>query len=380
MLIQRILDSPGRVLEKMAGTKVFARICGNPWLATAVLSAIVLFFSFPPYDALFGNRPLSRPWSFIFIQGEAPFTYHNFGEGSHGSKLAFRFVPAIILNFLNIHSLLPAFIFQLFTMILFYYLMIILFNRLFGDKKKSFIYSLPFCFVMAGHVYCSDVRGIFDTLALDFLLGALLVRDKVFVIPFLLLGYFTDERALIVSTGFFLINAFKQGNFKDIRNLRNSALTKPNIYLFISWFSYLVIRYYLTTVCGLHIGKGGMNLFMSQINKTFFTIYVGLEGFLIPFVLVIYLLLRDRVFAFTALFIMSFFVLLYVAQSVFDIDRSMAYSILILILITLLFDELVPRGKAYKITGWLIIINLLYDVCYPMPAQLYRMKFITHIF
>ena len=346
------------------------------------LTAIVIFFSFPSYDVALLTTEMDPHWDAIFLQAREPFTNHNYlyVEGAHETKLSFRFVPAIILNILNINSKILALIFQLFNLIIFYYLLILNFNKLFENRKKSFLYALPICFIISGHVYTSDYRGIFDTLALDFLLISLYFRNKIFVIFPLLLAYFTDERALIASPGLFILNSICKNNFGEIKRLILQAILISSVYLYTSWMIYFILRFWLTTNYGLATDLGGVNLFYEQFNKSFYTIYVGLEGFIIPFGLILYLLFKKKTYAFMIFFIFYFLLIFWAAQSVYDISRSMSYIILFVIILLVLMDNLCSRLIAEKLIFWVTIINIFSMFSYPLFAQLYRMIFISNRF
>jgi len=379
-MINNILSYPGVILEQIIRSRYFTTIASNPVLATIILVAIVLFWSFPSYDIAIYTNEMSENWDSIFLQAKEPFVNHNhlYAHGSHAEKLAFRFVPPVILSILHMDNLLAALLFQFLTLILFYYLLICVLNKLLTDKIKAFLFALPICFVIAGHVYISDYRGIFDTLALDFLLIAILFRDKIYVIVLLLLAYFTDERALIASPAIFLINIFTANSYENIKSTIKSLLYSSNIYLLVSWILYLLIRFSLFLAFGLSTGTGDIGLFIVQINKTFFTFYIGLEGFIIPFFLTGFFLLKKRIYTFFILTVFSFLLIFYAAQSVIDITRSMSYLILFIILITLLIDKFYVKETSVKIIAWVIILNILYDDSFPLLAQIYRMKFITH--
>ncbi|MCX6188989.1 MAG: hypothetical protein NTW54_05220 [Bacteroidetes bacterium] len=167
-MINRLLTYPGSLLMKISNRRFFSVITSSTWKATLTLVIIVAFFSFPSYDAAFASQKMGKTWEFVFEQGKDPFTFHYSGYNSHTSNLAFRFVPAIVLNILHIDKLVPAFLFQFCTMVAFYLLLMTLFKRLFNDSTKAFIYALGICFIIEGNVYCNDARGMFDTLALDF--------------------------------------------------------------------------------------------------------------------------------------------------------------------------------------------------------------------
>jgi len=380
-MIKEILRYPEKVLGVVINTRFFSILLSFPLLTTLTLVIIAAFWSFPSYDLMFINTDMHQNWTAIFLQAEDPFLDHKdiYSHGSHSEKLAFRFVPALLLHILHIDNILPALIFQFLTLVLFYYLLVIIFNKLFVEKKKAFLYALPFCFVISGHVYASDYRGMFDTLALDFILIAILFRDKIYVVIPLLLAYFTDERALIASPAIFLLNIFISGNYTTLHSIFKEIVRVSNIYLISSWIIYFMCRITLHYTLGLTSGSGeDCFLFLEQINKTFYTIYIGLEGFIIPFIFIIYYLLKNKNYTYSLLIILSFLLLFFVAQSVLDINRSMSYVILIQILIILLFDRFYSKETVFKIIALVIMINIFYDDFYPFLAQVYRMKFITH--
>jgi len=379
-MIKKVLSYPGFLLGKLIKTKLFETVSSNPLLATLTLVMLVVFWSFPSYDVAYVTHEMDANWAAIFLQAREPFTDHSnlYSIYNHASKLAFRFVPALFLNILHIKTVTQALIFQFFTLILFYYLLITLFNKLFKDHVKAFVYALPICFVMAGHVYTIDYKGVFDTLALDFLLLSFLLRKKVYVVIPLLLAYFCDERALTAAPAFFLANICEENTYENLKSILNGFKLPSNVYLFSSWAVYFMMRFYLAFRFGLKIKSGGTSLFFEQINQTFHTIAVGLEGFLIPFAFIVRDLYRKKVFVFSALLIFSFFIVVYIAQSVIDTSRSMSYVILILILILVLMDRLYSRETSFEIIALVTVINILYLDCYPLLAQLYRMRFITH--
>ena len=360
---------------------ILNKITSTPSRAALILTDIVLFFSFPSYDVALVTNEMDAHWDAIFRQAKEPFVNHNhwYAEGTHEAKLSFRFVPAIIFNILRIHSLVPALVFQFLTVVLFYYLLILIFNKLFEDRTKAFCFALPICFIISGHVYISDYRGIFDTLALVFLLIALYFRNNIYVVIPLLLAYFTDERALIASPGLFLINIIERNSFEKIKSILNGISFDSNMYLFTSWVTYFALRFYLSVALGLTTDPVDLNLFLEQIGKSFYTIYIGLEGFIIPFGLIIYVLLKQRMYAFSALLILSFLLICWAAQSVFDIDRSMSYVLFVVIILLILIDKFFSKQNASNIILFVTVLNIVYiGSSYPFIAQLYRMKFITH--
>ena len=92
-----------------------------------------------------------------------------------------------------------------------------------------------------------------------------------------------------------------------------------------SWAIYFALRYLLGTLFGLHTESGGTNLMLEQMNNWLFGLWTGLEGWWLPVLAGLLLMLLQRRFAFTALFVLAMGLVVVVAWSVMDITRSMAY-------------------------------------------------------
>ncbi|MCX6188988.1 MAG: hypothetical protein NTW54_05215, partial [Bacteroidetes bacterium] len=146
---------------------------------------------------------------------------------------------------------------------------------------------------------------------------ALLLRRTIFILIPLILAYFTDERALIATPAILLLTAWENDDFKNIQLVFTSIFSKSNYYIFISWITYFCVRFFLINKFGLKAGHTQFPLF-EQYNKIGYALYVGLEGFIIPFALVILYLAKERAYVFTGLLLLSYLFVFYFAISVFD--------------------------------------------------------------
>jgi hypothetical protein len=368
---------PEKILTLFIRSKFASIITANAYIASIALVLLVVLSSFPSYDVFLASPEKSEDWKAIFLQIKAPFIDHNhlYQHGSHAEKLAFRLIPALLLKATHVDTVFKAMLFQFASLILFYYSLTCLFIQLFQDKIKCFYYALPICFVIAGHVYCSDIAGFFDTLALSFLLIALRYRHHTLLLIPLLLAYFTDERALIVSPLILLINLFEKGAIKNTKAILHQTLSKPNLILVLSWVLYGIMRIGLAYAFTLHTGTGGLTYFFEQGSKTGYTLYIGLEGFIIAFMMSVMYLLKKRYITFTLLVLSNFTLIFIVSQSVIDINRSMSYVLLLIILLIMMLDKFFTTNTVKTIIAWTILINLLYDDFYPLFAQVYRIYF-----
>lgn len=375
----RYLELFSSLIEKGLRSFFFIALTKHPIIIVLTLISIVIFWSFPSYDVAILLGEMEGNWNSIFLQVQEPFTNHNhlYHYGSHSEKLAFRFVPALMMKALGIKTLIPALIFQFFTLIFFYIALTLSFIKIFRDKAKVLLYSIPICLVVSGHVYCSDYRGIFDTLALTFLITSLLFKDKPYVILFLLLAYFTDERAIIASPALILIALLESNKYHNLKSMLTVAFKSTNKFVLISWIFYLGIRYGLSYQYGLETRIGTKFIFFDQINHTLYTFYIGLEGFIIPLIFILVYLIKKQAYTFSLLIVASYAIICIVAQSVHDISRSMSYTILFIIFTLVTFDNLISKKKVYPIILIVIIICAVYDDYYPLLAQVYRMIYIT---
>jgi hypothetical protein len=377
----KFINLPNTFAGSLSCEKI-RRFSSNIYLSTMILVFIVLFYAFPSYDIVIIKNEFAPHWDAIFTQVLQPFTNHNnlYAPGSHEDKLAFRFVPAILLKVLGIHSVGLSLIFQFFSLIIFYFLLLKIFNQFLSDKLNAFICSLSICFVISGHVYMSDARGIFDTVALDFMLVSFLLRNRFYVLLPLLLAYFTDERALLTSPAIVIVNLIEL----EKNNIRLALLklfkSKAIILLIFSWGLYFLIRFSLHLNFNLATGDEGVNLFFDQINRSFYTLFIGLEGFLIIFLVVLMTCIKNKNYIFAAAVLVNYAAIFIVAQSVFDINRSMSYVILLIVTVLIMANKLYTKEKFNLLMGWVILTSIPFGSSYPFLAQIYRMKFITHSF
>ena len=65
-------------------------------ILSLLLPLVVLFFAFPKFEIV------DELWNPILLQSKNPFVQHEYPGYSHASKLAFRFIPAIIIGWFHL--------------------------------------------------------------------------------------------------------------------------------------------------------------------------------------------------------------------------------------------------------------------------------------
>jgi len=203
------------------------------WLFILVvtLPLVVLFFSFPSYDRL--NNEFSENWQAIFKQAAGPLTDHQYNPDSHQAKLTFRLtVPLIIRTFhLNLAGVL---IFQALIGMLLFYFAAKLFHRETNDKVSALLLSFSLAFIYAGRVSFNEIRGIFDGLALFFMVWSMYFRNPFLIFTGVFLAAWTDERALIASCLVFLYWIYWHKNNSGDWKILNSG----SVAVFLAWIFY----------------------------------------------------------------------------------------------------------------------------------------------
>lgn len=378
--MRAFLDFPGVLFGRLMNSALFSRISGHSWTASLFLSAIAFFFAFPSYDVSLVLHEFDVEWGSLFTQASDPFSDHSdlYHPEKHNAKLAFRFVPALLLRALGVDSIAGGLIVQACLVPVFYLLLFLLLKSLIPDRRLALAFCLPVCFLMAGHVHASDYRGIFDGLALTLLLAATFLRRTGWMIIPLVLACFTDERALVASPCLILLDLYVSGHTGSWSRLLAGARSRTVLFVFAAWLLYFAIRYMLGRANGLHTPPVDVVYYFQQnLYRLGYAIYIALEGFYIVGLVVFGLLFRQKAYGFTWLLICSFLLTVGVALCVVDVNRSLSYLLLWVVLTMLIIHREVSPTIALNMIGWSVLISMAYDDYYPLPAQVYRMAFIT---
>jgi hypothetical protein len=351
----------------------------------AVLS---LFFAFPSYDV--ASKPeMAHSWDAVLLQSHNVLNAVEYDPASHAANIAFRFTPTLLGGLLGIHTLKAFLVFQGVALIILFVLIGRLFQRLVTDNVVACLLTLATAFVFIGNVLCSDYRGFFDVFAFLFLVAGMLAGPSILTFLFLLLAYFTDERALIASSLVYLLFVF--ANLRDLTDLKFKHLfffNKQMVAVLASWVVYFGIRSYLSHVFGFRTNATGLTDYLAltqgrQINLAPFAMWTGLEGFWILVIVALFVLVYARKYSFAFLYILGMGVIIFVAVCVFDMTRSMAYLLpAIFASLVVLQKTQTERTLRYIALGVLVVclFPTYYaggtsdiSVFYPMPMQVFRM-------
>jgi hypothetical protein len=376
---QKIKQKLVSISSFIDSNKYFKTVYSNPILSIILLILFSIFIAFPSYDLIFQNI-IGKGWDGIFFQlnGIIVDMAAHFPDYSHESKLTFRFTPAIFMNFLGLSTLTEALIFQLIIHSLFFICLYDFFYKNVGNKKYAFLFCFPICSVMAGHVFASDAKGYFEVMALFFLVFSLwLNKNNFLIIITLLFAYFTDERALVASPVIILIQLIITKESLDNKNVIKQLFSYSSLLIYLSWIFYFIIRLGLTHFFDLTISTGGTDFFFKQLHLTFYALFFALEFYFILFVIFIYHLIQKKYLYFLVLFIASFLLLFAVTLAVFDIDRSVSYFALLLILLSIGSYQFIEKKYLLALLVFIGVGNIMFDLYLPLPLQIIRAFFIS---
>ena len=367
-----------RRMQNLGATSLFRWILETPLRATIALSAFTILSNFPLYDLAYVQGSTGPNWPPFFEQVEAPFRdhTHTYSDWSHASKLGFRFVPAVLCKVLGLHTVPLVWAFQLLTLFALHALLFALLLHWSGSIKKAFLATLSCCLVAGGHPYLEDIWGYFDTLALAFSMAAILTRRPGLSILFLLLAWFTDERALVASPALLLFHwasVMKAGG-----NGRLVDVLRRSFPLVSAWAIYAVLRIALGHWFGLRSAPVATTYLLDQWPTALTALGRGCEGLLMIVALLLVALWNGRAFGFLLAYVAGFCLVWGTAMAVIDVDRSMAYLLPYLALALAMLNDRVPPQRLYPLVALSMILNLFLGQSWSLPAQAYRMIFIDH--
>jgi hypothetical protein len=208
------------------------------------LTIAVLFFATPNFLII------QELWDPILIQSKNPFIQHDYPPFSHASKLAFRFIPAIIIGFFHL-SVKGIIIWQYINGIFLFYLVGLIIEKITENKFIAFNTMMITCFIFTGKVSFINFKDTFDSLILCLILLTFIYPNGILLFLSIICIGFIDERGL-VSTGFIFIFHLLFQKDKKIK-------MKTIIYIVGSWICYFIIRIMLNKCYGLSTSTGGIN-------------------------------------------------------------------------------------------------------------------------
>lgn len=355
------------------------------WIAYSVLASLFvsLFLAFPSYDTFFTGQSIEL-WKPVLEKVQDPLKdmSADYGDSTHASKLTFRMTVPLIAHFLKLNTL-GIVILQFIGGIALLLFVILITEKIVKDKIVALFTGLLVGSVYAGSTSFVELRGIFDGIAILFLIIAMYSERPFMIFILLSLSYWTDERAILASLLVLIFHLLRHSK-KNRFNWR--TLYAPfSVSILMSWIVYLVTRYFMITVFHFSNSTGGVGIsvFLNQINQLPMGTWTGLEGgWLIVFFSLIALIAK-RDYYYLLFFLVSIAVIATFSLCVVDITRSMAYllpSIFIALQILAQNDEIGDIRVYCAIAMIISVITASYYAGgektiwwqYPLPLQVLR--------
>lgn len=310
------------------------------WLLTLTswCVAVSIFLAFPPYTLLheyiYQHSGVLDAWTFVHNQADNLLHPKEIGYGvfSRRNAVIYRWTLPF-LSFITGHNIILILFLQALLGLGNIYLIARYVYAQSNDKVTACLFALAFSNIFIGSWAFVDIHGYGDTFAYSFLLIAVLARSRALASVFLMLAFFTDERA-VVAGGYVLLwwmltKAYETGDFRFKTLIKNAFLGKSQI-VWMSWILYFALRYY--------IGKSYFPnhrytydwapIMLKDLNRyglgsSLWTVFEGMWLIIGAGVLALCL---TRKYALLFVLAAGFTVLISTAVYVQDVDRALSYG------------------------------------------------------
>lgn len=296
---------------------------GKHWAlkVTFLALALSLSSSFPRREIILNDYNHSDICG-IQKKIEAPFSAVDAAPGTHDAKLTFRLTVPLLAYFLGL-GVGGCKILEVLVGIALFYIIARLSENIAGDRICSAFIVLFSASIFVGTTSFIDFRAVYDGIAIFFLVAALLFRNPFIIGLLVFASAWTDERGLIASSlVWFYYASIKGFDFKSI--FKNSFSLRV-MAIYCAWGLYFAGRFYLAFRLDLKTDFEGTMLFFEQFNTFAAALWTALEGGWLLVALSLIVLLMKRNYFASVVYVFFLFVIAFVAMSVFDITRSMAY-------------------------------------------------------
>ena len=286
-----------------------------------------------PYSAL-----LLENYQALNNQTDHPFRPVEAGVSTHSSKLAFRFVPVLLVNILPTDDLyvrmLGLYVINNLAGFLFFFSLITLTFRYADSRLFSCLVAFNFCVLYVGKSFFHDTYLWNDGIAFAFLLLSLLSRNALVTLACLLAAYFTDERAIFGGVLVFVYHKLTgPDSGKQPALIPLSLRDFPFIFSVIGYGAIRLALMQFTDMQTPVGGNSGVSLFLRFQER--FPLWINIVGLIGIYKVAWVLLFRSVGWLKREPFLLICFVfgvlsLLVISLSVEDLTRSLAYSFMAL--------------------------------------------------
>jgi len=269
--------------RELEGLRAWTEVRHWRLVVTAAATALSIFISFP--GPRWGDLDMKgRAWKALGKQIGEPFKPRDYPPETHQAKMSFRLTVPLFVRMTGI-GIRGAAALHLVSGVALLYLTVSLAFAATGDRVTAALAALATASTYLGASAFWDTRGYFDALAICFLLAAMSCRSAPLVGSFVLLGAFTDERALVaalfVHLWFVTRGLLREGSSRRVWMPGPSwgILAAAAVYAGLRWF--LAHRFGLATPVG-EAALVGLGPLRGQFGSFPFGVWSILEGLWLP--------------------------------------------------------------------------------------------------
>ncbi|MDX2195371.1 MAG: hypothetical protein NW207_03050 [Cytophagales bacterium] len=336
------------------------------WKFIATVHAFLLacLFSFPRIPDLLNTSACCQNesyWHIYDMQKNAPFDKNIFKDASpesHHSNMALRIGVPILGKIFHLNRAFVLALQYLLGMVLFYCVVHFSYENI-NNKFISICFIFSTALIYAGKMAFVQTGGYFDTFAIVPLLAAMMINKHWGYFIGVIFSSFCDERA-VVSIGFIALYLLFHKNKERYYHIISIA---------VGGITYIILRYYITTAYGLvtpAVSQAyGLAISTLYKNKTHYLteIFKNFEGLWVLMIASYYCLFVNHKYIILILISGWYLITCVVSFMVWDMDRSLAYSI------PLLFIAIYHIKQYVDIQGIKIIAAISLLFCFLFPTN-----------
>ena len=326
-----------------------------------LLFSLVLLTTYPRYmELLLDPSPVST-YEYFFDKIAHPLTPTYAAGDTHASKVDFRLTVPLLAGLLHLgkrgngQGVIALYLLQSALLIPFLYILLRIFQR-FLDDSSTMLLTLSFASIYVSKAFFWDYDFWFDGYAYFFLLAGMFFRNRLGIFCALTLACWTDERAVVALYSVYLFHLLQENNFKlsgfDKLFNRRTFSKKSTIVLFVGLI-YFATRLWLSYRFGLHTPYGnetgvGFELIPYQLKYRLIGVFLAFEGMWLLIMATVFLLAKKHRYHFLlSHLLLALAIHILVAYGVFDISRSLAYSLPLLVIFGIIAGEHIARSYTY---------------------------------
>lgn len=355
------------------------------WRIALLATLLSLVLATPRLEIFTGHIENLGDLSAKFAKMEAPLKFHEYEPGSHNAKVAFRMTGHTIAHILGLdyrgHKILEF----LSGYFLFVYTSLLAY-RITCSRFSAALATLYIAVIYAGCTAFVEFRMTYDGL------GVLLLTMAIYHCHWFITGLcvylssFTDERGLIASCLVMTYHCFetldRQGGWRGLWR------SPPVVSVGVAWLFYFLTRYGLIEFYGFRTDSGKTSLFFEQANNLAVGVWSAMEGgWLLVLLALMALAVQQRLRLLVLLF--QILLVIWVAMSVEDITRSMAYLVPVLFISLRILANQASTVFVYRCLLIALIISAVWPSAYfwgseqqwwhapPLPIQIVRTFFMS---